>query len=182
MKRSDGNVAAAALDLDVLIEEPAWLESVPDVEVLCRTAAEAAWSLGAPPHAHAASPADPVSACVLLASDDRVRALNRDFRGRDVPTDVLSFPAFEPDVLAAAGAEGPPPVLGDIVIALQTTLADAAQDGKTVKDHLRHLVVHGILHLLGYDHERDADAAEMEALEVNVLSSLGIKDPYGSEK
>jgi probable rRNA maturation factor len=175
-------VAAAALELDVLIEEPAWVEAVPDVEVLCRSAADAAWSLGAPPHGHAGSSADSISACVLLASDDRVRALNRDFRGRDVPTDVLSFSTFQPDGLAAAGADGPPAVLGDIVVALQTTLADAAQDGKTVNDHLRHLVVHGILHLLGYDHERDADAVEMEALEVQVLSSLGIDDPYGSEK
>ena len=170
-------MAASALELDVLIEEQAWVEAIPDADALCRSAAQAAWSLGAPPHA--GSPGEPTTACLLLASDDRVRTLNRDFRGRDVPTDVLSFPAFEPDVLAAAGAEGPPPVLGDIVVALQTSLADAARDGKPVNDHLRHLVVHGMLHLLGYDHEREEDAAKMEALEVRILAGLGIADPYG---
>ena len=176
MKGNDGNVVAAALELEVLIEEAAWGAVVPDAEALCRSAAQAAWSIGAP--SLMGSSGEPTTACLLLASDERVRALNRDFRGRDVPTDVLSFPSFEPDVLAAVGAEGPPPVIGDIVIALQTTLADAVSDGRSMNDHLRHLVVHGMLHLLGYDHETDEDAAAMEALEVRILAGLGIADPY----
>ena len=171
-------MAAAGLELDVLIEEPGWTAAMPDAEALCRTAAAAAWALAAPTLAW--PPGQEVEACLLLASDNRVQALNRDFRGCDEPTDVLSFPAVEPDVLAAVGAEAPPPLLGDIVIALQTTLADAAREGKPAPDHLRHLVVHGILHLLGHDHQRDDAAAVMEALEVQILAGLGVADPYGS--
>lgn len=171
-------MAVAGLDLDVLIEEPGWTAALPDAEALCRSAAAAAWARAAP--AGAWPPGTQAEACLLLASDSRVQALNRDFRGRDEPTDVLSFPAVEPDVLAAAGAEAPPPLLGDIIIALQTTLADAARDGKPAADHLRHLVVHGILHLLGHDHQHDDAAAAMEALEVQILAGLGVADPYGS--
>lgn len=169
-------MAAVALDLDVLIEEQAWQEVVPDADFRCRNAARAAWLLASP---RAASPTSaPATACLLLASDDRVRALNRQFRGYDVATDVLSFPAVALDVLAAAGADGLPSELGDIIIALQTTQADAEREGKLVSDHLSHLVVHGTLHLLGYDHQRDEDAAEMEELEVRILASLGIANPY----
>ncbi len=171
-------MAVAGLDLDVLIEESGWTAAVPDAEALCRSAAAAAWAQAAP--AVAWPPGQQAEACLLLASDSRVQALNRDFRGRDEPTDVLSFPAVEPDVLAAAGAEAPPPLLGDIIIALQTTLADAARDGKPAADHLRHLVVHGILHLLGHDHQHDDTAAVMEALEVQILAGIGVADPYGS--
>jgi probable rRNA maturation factor len=176
MKRSDRNVAAAALELDVLIEEQGWETAVPDAESLCRSAAVATWTLVA--SADAQRPGQATEACIVLASDARVRMLNRDFRGRDEPTDVLSFPAFEPDVLAAAGAEGPPPILGDVIVALETSLADAARDGKPIAHHLRHLVVHGILHLLGYDHEADDDAAEMEGLEIRILAGFGTGNPY----
>lgn len=170
-------MAAGLLELDILIEEEAWEEAVPDAGAVCRGAAQAAWSAASP--ANASSQPDPTTACLLLTSDERMRALNRQFRGHDKATDVLSFPAVEADVLAAAGAEGPPAELGDIVIALQTALADAMRDGKRPGDHLSHLVVHGMLHLLGYDHENDGDAVEMEALEVRILANLAIADPYG---
>jgi len=171
-------VAAVGLDLDVLIEEPGWTTAVVDAPALCRSAAEATWAMVLPSLPWV--PEETAEACLVLASDERVRTLNRDFRGRDEPTDVLSFPAFDADVLAAAGAEAPPPLLGDIIIALQTTLADAARDGKPAADHLSHLVVHGILHLLGHDHQQDDAAADMEALEVRILAGLGIADPYGA--
>ena len=92
----------------------------------------------------------------------------------------MSFPSVEPDVLAAVGADGLPSALGDIVIALETTSAEAALESKSLADHLRHLVVHGTLHLLGYDHATAGEAAEMEALEVRVLAILGIADPYSA--
>lgn len=171
-------MAAAGFDLEVLIEEPGWTAAVGDAPALCQGAAAAAWAMVAPSLPW--SPNETAEACLVLASDERVRALNREFRGRDEPTDVLSFPAFDTDVLAAAGADMPPLLLGDIIIALQTTLADAKRDGKPAADHLRHLVVHGILHLLGHDHQQEDAAADMEALEARILAGLGIADPYGA--
>lgn len=169
-------MAAGPLELDVLIDEEGWEQALPDVGERCREAARAAWRESAPQQRGLLHEA--TGACLLLTSDERIRALNRQFRGLDEPTDVLSFPAVEADVLAAAGADGPPPELGDIVIALQTTLADATREGRPVRDHLSHLVIHGMLHLLGHDHQRDAEAEAMEALEARILAGLGIPDPY----
>jgi probable rRNA maturation factor len=177
MKGSEAKVAAGPLELDVLIEEEGWEGCVPNVGARCRDAARAAWLVSVP--SQPSLQEEPATACLLLTSDERIRDLNRRFRGLDKPTDVLSFPAVEADVLAAAGAEGPPPELGDIAIALQTTLADATREGRPVGDHLSHLVIHGMLHLFGYDHQRDEEAREMEALEVRILAGLGIPDPYG---
>lgn len=170
-------MAAAPLDLDVLTEADAWAGALPSAEEVCRTAAGAALA-----HADAVTfpPGSAPNACILLASDERVRALNRTFRGRDEPTNVLSFPGIEPDVLAAAGGEGLPDALGDIVVAFETTAAEAAERGVSLADHLSHLVVHGMLHLLGYDHASDDDADVMEALETRVLGTLGVADPYAS--
>lgn len=176
MDRS-ARTAGFILDLDVLIEEPDWLATLPNVVDLCRAAASAA--LASTPWWGSVS-SSPVEACLLLANDARVRALNEEFRGRDEPTNVLSFPSVGPDVLAAVGADGPPPILGDIAIALETSAMEAALESRSLSDHLRHLVVHGTLHLLGYDHATQGEAADMEELEVRVLASLGIADPYSS--
>ena len=105
---------------------------------------------------------------VLLASDEKLRDLNRDFRRKDKPTNVLSFPA-------AANDEG---YRGDIAIAYGVTRKEAEESGKAFADHASHLVVHGVLHLAGYDHERPGDAKVMEPLEVKILKRLGIADPY----
>jgi probable rRNA maturation factor len=102
---------------------------------------------------------------VLLSNDRKLRALNRDFRGKDKPTNVLSFP----------GADG---YAGDIALAYGVTKKEAKAAGKTVADHATHLVVHGILHLAGHDHERPKEARAMESLEVKILGRLGIADPY----
>ena len=109
---------------------------------------------------------------VLLTDDARIRRVNRDWRGFDKATNVLSFPAAPPDRIAQS------PLLGDIVLAFETIEREAQAEGKTLPDHLRHLVVHGLLHLLGEDHETEAEARRMEALEVAALASLGIADPY----
>jgi probable rRNA maturation factor len=177
MNRNAGTVATAILDLEVIAETPAWAERLPDFVELCRAAAGAAFAAA---HGHHPFPGGSAEACLLLSDDARVRALNRTFRGRDESTNVLSFSNVEVDVLAATGADGPPSGLGDIVIAFGTTAGEAAQGGKSLSDHLSHLVVHGVLHLLGYDHSTDGDALEMEALEVRALSALGIADPYAS--
>jgi len=117
----------------------------------------------------------------LLGCDDaRIAALNGDFRGKPQPTNVLSWPAED----LAPGTQGGEPAkpaeetLGDIAIAYETCAREAAEQGKPLADHITHLLVHSTLHLLGYDHMTEADAAKMEALEVEILASLGVPDPY----
>lgn len=105
---------------------------------------------------------------ILLAGDRRLRALNLDFRGKDKPTNVLSFPSANPGYR------------GDIAIAYGVTKKEAKAAGKAFADHASHLVVHGVLHLAGYDHERPRDAKAMEPLEVKILKALGIADPYAA--
>jgi probable rRNA maturation factor len=110
----------------------------------------------------------------LVFSDDaHVRTLNAGWRGKDQPTNVLSFPAFPSNPGAAL-----PPMLGDVVLAAETVAAEALAEGKPLVHHISHLIVHGILHLIGYDHETDAEAEEMEELERRILAGLDIPDPY----
>lgn len=152
------------ITLDVEIEAEGWRALV-GAEALCRRAAAAAIAAlpQAPPDAE-------LAAALLLADDETVRELNRAWRGRDRPTNVLSFPA------PPATAE--PRNLGDIVLAYETVAREAAADGKPLCDHAAHLVVHGLLHLLGHDHEADDEAELMEAIEIRALARLGIPDPY----
>ncbi|APX13663.1 rRNA maturation RNase YbeY [Tateyamaria omphalii] len=125
------------------------------------------------------------SVSVLACDDTRIAALNADFRGKQMPTNVLSWP--EEDLGSEeAGAAPHPPVpdpggtlsLGDIAIAYDTCARESAEQGKPFDAHVTHLLVHGTLHLLGYDHIRDLDATRMEALEVEILGKLGLPDPY----
>jgi probable rRNA maturation factor len=117
---------------------------------------------------------------VLFTSDDEVHALNREWRGRDKPTNVLSFPMLEREELDALGTDGPPVMLGDIALAHETCAREAAEKGVTLADHAAHLIVHGLLHLAGHDHiGSDAEAEAMEAIETAILAKLGIADPYG---
>jgi probable rRNA maturation factor len=143
--------------IEIEVEDPAWLRSLPGVCEMARSAAEAAlegW--------------DDQSLVVLLADDETVRDLNARFRDKDAATNVLSFPAAP-----HAGAH-----LGDIALASGVCAREAAEQGKPLADHLRHLVIHGVLHLLGYDHVEDAQAEVMEALERDLLTGLGVADPY----
>lgn len=112
---------------------------------------------------------------ILLADDAQVRSLNRDWRGQDKPTNVLSFPADMPTIPDA------PRMIGDIALARETLVREAEAQRKTLEQHLQHLVVHGVLHLFGYDHIDDADAAEMEAFEIEILAGLAVPDPYAAE-
>jgi probable rRNA maturation factor len=113
---------------------------------------------------------------VMLTDDTGIRTLNSNWRGIDRPTNVLSFPALQPEGERKAGDA--PRMLGDIAIAYETLRREADEEQKPFDHHLSHLAVHGFLHLIGYDHERDADAEEMEALEQKILAQLGIPDPY----
>lgn len=109
---------------------------------------------------------------LVLTDDARIRVLNRDWRGFDKPTNVLSFPAADAD------DDDPGPLLGDVIVAHETMAREAAAEGKSLDDHVAHLLVHGLLHLFGFDHETDEEAEEMEALETEILAGLGIADPY----
>jgi probable rRNA maturation factor len=116
---------------------------------------------------------DGLEISIVLSTDARVRTLNRDYRGKDKPTNVLSFPAVDEERMTPG-----PLMLGDIVLALQTTQKEAKAENKPFKAHVAHLVVHGVLHLLGYDHEIERDALKMERMERLILADLGIADPY----
>lgn len=119
-------------------------------------------------------------ASLLFTSDTEVQVLNREWRGKDKPTNVLSFPMLTRAALLGLAADGPPELLGDIALAAETCAREAAEKGVTVEDHAMHLIVHGLLHLAGHDHEvSEADAVAMEAIETKALAVLGIADPYG---
>lgn len=121
-----------------------------------------------------------LTASVLFTSDEEVHALNREWRAKDRPTNVLSFPMLMRDDLMALAPEGPPEMLGDLALAHETCAREAAAKGVSLDHHAAHLLVHGFLHLAGYDHAlSDADADAMEALEIKALAQMGIADPYG---
>lgn len=151
--------------IDIVVESPLWKAERGVRAILRRAIAEAA----------AAAAADRGELAVVLTDDRAIRALNRQWRRKDAPTNVLSFPVGEGRAAAARGAL---PLLGDIVIAYETVRREARAGGVPLAHHLAHLAVHGFLHLMGHDHENDADAERMEALEVAVLRRLGVPDPY----
>jgi probable rRNA maturation factor len=179
-----------AVDILLSIEESGWQEAAPagmSLDSLVERAARAALIAAAP-----RLKAGELS--IVLASDERVQALNREWRGRDQPTNVLSFAGGDPDDFEEdededddaeeeeedEDYEGPPPLqLGDVILAWPTVRREAEEQGKPVAAHMTHLVVHGVLHLLGFDHEEEEQAGIMEGLEVAILAGLGIADPYG---
>jgi probable rRNA maturation factor len=154
--------SSPAATLDVLVEDPGWRALVEDPEEVVGRAVTATLAEFEP---------EAVELSVVLSDDATVQALNRDHRGKDYATNVLSFPP------AFVGPAGPRP-LGDVILALGTVRREAEEQGKTAADHLRHLVVHGVLHLCGHDHETEAEAGEMEELERAILAGLGVADPY----
>jgi probable rRNA maturation factor len=152
---------APTVDIDIVTESGLWT-ACPDADAIVRRAIGAA----------ARAAGEPGSLAVMLTDDAAIRALNAQWRGIDKPTNVLSFPAG--DVPGHPGAVH----LGDIAIAYETVAAESAAENKAFADHLAHLAIHGYLHLVGFDHETDDEAEQMENLEIRVLSSLGIADPY----
>jgi probable rRNA maturation factor len=147
--------------IEVVVTAKAWRAAEPRAAALAKGAAVATL-------AHEAAPG--AALAILLTDDAHQRTLNSAFRGKDVATNVLSFPAAGP------AADG----LGDIALAFDVCAREAAEQGKTLAAHLQHLTTHGVLHLLGYDHESDAEAEAMEAKERAILAGLGVVDPYGA--
>ena len=164
MTPPSGGRAKAAPLIDVLVESPRW-KAEPRAASIVRKAVVTA--------AKAAS-TRATELAIVLTDDSAIRALNREWRGLDAPTNVLSFPAKVRRGRHAARH------IGDIVIAYQTVAREAKAEGKPLRDHLAHLAVHGFLHLLGYDHETAEDAKAMERLEVRILASLDVPDPYAA--
>ena len=160
---------APPIAVEIVVLDPTWLQALPRARAIVRRAASAA--LGA---SGRRLPKAGAQIVVALADDAELRRLNRAHRNTDKPTNVLSYPADEPP------ARGAPLILGDIALARATVLREARAQGKRPADHLAHLVVHGTLHLLGYDHQEDGEAERMEALEARVLAGLGIADPYAA--
>lgn len=162
--------------VEVSILDTAWLDNLPESANMARRAALAALS-GA---TRLKDFEGAMEVSLVLTDDAQVRALNLQFRGQDKATNVLSFAALDAadDVLQPLGSTGEPLLLGDVLLASGVVVREAIEQGKSLGDHLSHLVVHGVLHLLGYDHEKDDQATEMENLEVNCLAGLGIADPY----
>ena len=149
--------------IEVEVEDAAWTAALPDAAAVAERAAKAA--LGTVQG----------GLVVLLTDDDTIRDLNARFRDRDRATNVLSFPAAEMPLPGRA------PHLGDLVLAYGVCAAEAEAQGKTLGDHLSHLTVHGVLHLLGRDHVAEAEAEAMEAEERSILASLGVADPYRTD-
>lgn len=165
------------MTLDLTLEDPRWSELAPLAE---RAIAAALGEFGLDPETCEIS---------LLGCDDaRIAELNAEFRGRPQPTNVLSWPAADLAARRPGGRPGPPVAdftgeiaLGDIAISYDTCRREAAAAGKPMAEHVTHLIVHGVLHLLGHDHVRDADATLMEGLEVRILGKMGLADPYKEE-
>lgn len=162
--RSSGT---SSLEIEIVRHSDLWDSIAVSDDALSR-AARAAFA------ASSAVADEPCEATLVLTDDEEMRELNRTWRDKDASTNVLSFPAGEP----FGGAHGEPSPIGDIVLAGETVIEEAKRKSIPAADHATHLVVHGMLHLLGFDHERDADAERMEALETKVLAGLGITDPY----
>ncbi len=168
-------VTEAVIDLDVDVEA-GWPDAT-DWLALAERAAGAACGV-------APELANPrLSASLLFADDATVQGLNAEWRGKDKPTNVLSFPMLERDALLALPADGspelPPILLGDIALALETCVREAAEKGATLADHAAHLIIHGLLHLAGHDHETSpGDAQAMESLEIRALALISVGNPY----
>jgi probable rRNA maturation factor len=167
--RNSGPMPPIALPMtEVLVVADCW-QAEPDAEaVVHRAIAAAAETVDAD--------TGDAELAVMLTDDAGIRTLNSNWRGIDKPTNVLSFPALQPT--GAGGPDDAPRMLGDIAIAYETTRKEADDEQKPFDHHLSHLAVHGFLHLIGYDHEKDDDAEAMETLEQQILAQLGIPNPY----
>jgi probable rRNA maturation factor len=162
------------MTVDCIIEDPRWADI--DFEMLTETASDAALArLGLEPSVFEIS--------VLACDDKRIAVLNQDFRAKATPTNVLSWPsderaAMNPGEMPVLPTPGPDAEIGDIAIAYDTCAREAAEQKKPLSAHVTHLIIHGTLHLLGFDHENEPDAALMEGLETEILGNLGLSDPY----
>ena len=162
---------------DMTLHDKNWREEIPDVETLTEKALEKIRNH--PEIALRLNYAPDTEVSITLSNDDFIRKLNRDYRDKDKATNVLSFPMIEEDETALPQHEDIQTVsYGDIVMAYETISKEASEQKKTIRNHYTHLLVHGFLHLLHFDHEQERQAMEMERLEAEILSAMNIKNPY----
>lgn len=163
-------------EVDVSIQTKEW-DSVSDAEQTCIKAAKTAFNIG---KTDSLGSDAQIEISILLTGDDFIQELNRDYRGQDKPTNVLSFAAMEymPEEEIKINMQIGTILLGDVVVSFETTAAEAKNENKSFENHLSHLIVHGVLHLLGYNHEEDAEAEIMEELEIKILAELNIAAPF----
>jgi probable rRNA maturation factor len=173
---SPGAAAAPPLDIAVDVASADWTAALDDPLKICERALAAAFAVAGRGRTR------PAEVSLVLADDAMVAELNADYRGKDGPTNVLSFPQSDDEGPGAGGPADLPDLLGDVIIAFGVTRAEAAAQDLPLADHLSHLCVHGMLHLLGFDHLLDDEADRMERLETEILGGLGIPDPYGKER
>ena len=147
--------------IESLVEDEGWLEALPNIDALVGDCLAAAAE---------AEPQLDREIALLFCGDAAIRELNAKFRGKDKPTNVLSFPSGQDKGF-----------LGDIALARETCVAEAAEKNIPLREHAAHLIIHGMLHLIGYDHQSEADAVEMERREAEILRDMGVADPYGGE-
>lgn len=162
------------MNIDITIDEGAWQADLPDLETLTETALEK--TLGHPEIAGTLNGGAQSEVSITLSDNDFVRKLNKDYRGKDKATNVLSFPLTEEDDEFKTDIDLLS--LGDIIMAYETVKQESQDQGKNFRDHYAHLLVHGFLHLLHYDHEDNTDAEHMERLEAEILGTLSIRNPY----
>ena len=165
------------IEIDISIADPAWEESCPDCESIVEKAIHAVFD-----HTPAGQKmlADGImpEISIVLANDDLVRTLNREYRGKDKPTNVLSFALLDTEEGWQAPPHPGPCALGDLILAFETLKKESEEEQKPLADHFIHLVIHGTLHLLGYDHIHDDEAETMESIEIQILNGFGVKNPY----
>jgi len=168
MIKKDDNISIL-----ITIESDAWVSAWPDAKA---DIARAAWLCleRAMPELSTGQ----IEISVLLCDDAAIQDLNRNYRGKDKPTNVLSFPQSDIEDIRNYAAGDPPVMLGDIIMAHETITREAQEQNKDLHDHIMHMIVHSILHLLGYDHTEEKDAEEMEKLEITILKTINIKNPY----
>ncbi|HZH27838.1 MAG TPA: rRNA maturation RNase YbeY [Azospirillaceae bacterium] len=167
------------VEIDVGRDAGGW-DALEDPEGLAERAARAAVAGAVRAGAAHRIPPEGAEMSVTLSDDESVRVLNRDYRGKDKPTNVLSFALADETEESVTSGAGFPILLGDVVLAFETVDREAREQGKALSDHVAHLVVHGVLHLLGFTHDEEDEASRMEALETAVLATLGIADPYAA--
>ena len=156
--------------IDISVQDPAW-EDMGEVEnIVFKAAKTALTSAIMPKFAYGRA----LEVSIVLANDDLVQVLNREYRNKDKPTNVLTFAALDAEEPETDGVLN----LGDVIMAFQTLQRESQEQGKFLLDHVRHMTVHGVLHLLGYDHETDDEATDMETLEIRILEKLGVQNPY----
>ena len=156
--------------IDISLQDPEW-ERIGDIEKIIRQAIERTLATAMMPKTAIGRD---LEVSIVLANDDLIQVLNREYREKDTPTNVLTFATLDSEEISTDGVLN----LGDVILSFQTIQREAQEQGKFILDHVKHMTIHGVLHLLGYDHINDDEANDMETAEIGILAGLGVQNPY----